>query len=470
MKLLLVPAAIALLGVGVVAGLHFASSDREPAAPAVAPTETEVTFKNAYGETRTVTAAEAAERIERLEAAVSRRRRTEDVDPADATTPAPPAAGDPPASALRKKDGSSYSPAELRDLAKSSDDANVRLAAIRELRRDDTDESRGVLEAILGDKSASSAVREAAAQSLAAWPNRDKVPDELVAALAGEGDPNVRRALAQGVSRMRDRDAYMPEIVAMLGAEKDAETRKSLFSAVVRDARDPVAKAALLGVAADAGASIDERRAAIEALPRGRQDAETIAKTTDLLRDPDARIRAGAVAIVASAQAITPAALASALSDEDPAVRRAALNAGAGRLPAFANDKSIQRVDYQALVDSTVRIAASDPDASVRRAAVQQIGNLPKDVRDQVLATGRNDPDLFVKLTSYARSPEPVAKTGTALFVSALDAKDQDVRDFAYRQLQRVDGVTAPFDARWNAKARAAAIDKIRQDLATSSR
>jgi hypothetical protein len=467
-RLLLVPAALALLAVGIAAGHHMATADREPAPPA-APIEQEVTFRTATGETRTVTTLEAAERIERLEVAVARRRRSEEADPADAA--ASSTAGDPPAgAALVKKDGKEYTPGELRDLAKNSDDPALRLAAIRELRRDDTDESRAVLQSILGDKSASSDVREAAATSLATPPNRDKLSDELVAALAGEGDAAVRRALALGVSRMRDRDAYMPEIVAMVQSEKDPEVRKSLFSAVVRDARDPVARAALLGIAADSGASLDERRAAIEALPRGRTDAETIAKTSAMLADPDPRIRASAVAIVASAQAISPSALATALADDDAGVRRAALNAGLGRLPAFANDKSVLRADYQQLVDAAVRIAASDPDPSTRRAAVQQVGNLPKPVRDQVLETGRNDSDMFVKLTSYARSPDPVAKTGTGLFVSALDSSDASLRDFAYRQLQRLDGVTAPFDSRWNAKARAAAIDKIRQDLAATNR
>lgn len=466
--LLLVPASLAFLAVGVAAGNHLATRDREPPGPPPPPVEPEVVVRTATGDTRVLTVAEAAERIERLEVAAVRRRRNEEIDAAESA--AAPPAGDPPTEELTKRDGTNYSPAELRELAKSSEDAKLRLAAIRELRRDDTDESRQVLRELLADRAAPSAVREEAAKSIATPPNRDKLSEELVEALAGEGDAAVRRALAQGVSRMRDRDAYMPEIVAMFRDEKDPETRKALFGAVVRDARDPVAREALLRVAADSGASIDERRAAIEALPRGRADAETIAKTTDLLRDPDPRIRASAVAIVASAQAISPTALSSALADEDPGVRRAALNAGLGRLSAFAGDKTVPKAEYQHLVETAARIAATDPDALVRRAAIQQVGNLPKNVRDQVLETGRNDPDLFVKLTSYARSPDPVAKQGTGFFVSALDSKEQDVREFAYRQLQRLEGVTAPFDARWNAKARAAAIDKIRQDLAASGR
>jgi hypothetical protein len=467
-RLLLVPAAIALVAVGLAAGHHLATSDKEPA-PAPPPAEQEVTFRTATGETRTVTATEAAERIERLEAAVSsRRRRSEETDAPDAAAPAP--AGDPPTgSALVKKDGKEYSAAELRDLAKSSDDAALRLAAIRELRKDDTDESRAVLRTLLDDKAAPSDVREAAATSLATPPNRDKLSDQLVSALADEGDAAVRRALAQGVSRMRDRDAYMPEIVAAMQAERDPETKKALFFAVVRDAGDPAARAALLAVAVDGGATLDDRRAAVAAM-RNRGDAETVAKLTPLLTDPDAKIREGAVQVVAGSRAIAPSALAAALADDNAGVGPGAGESGGGRLPQFANDKNVLKADWQQLVDSAVRMAASDPDAAVRRAAVQQVGNLPKDVRDRVLETGRNDPDLFVKLTSYARSPDPIAKTGTNLFVSALDSDDQNVRGFAYRQLQRLGGVTAPFDQRWNAKARAAAIDKIRQDLAATNR
>src|SRR6185295_13170616 len=115
--------------------------------------------------------------------AAARRRRNEEMDAADTAAAAPPPGDPPPAQTpgMRKKDGSSYSPGELRELAKSSDDAGLRIAAIRELRRDDTDESRAVLRTLLADKAGPSDVREAAATSLATPPNRDKLPEELVA-------------------------------------------------------------------------------------------------------------------------------------------------------------------------------------------------------------------------------------------------------------------------------------------------
>jgi DNA-binding transcriptional ArsR family regulator len=466
--LLLVPAALALIGVGVLTGVQLAERPPEKDAPA-APSEGEVVFRNQYGETRVVTAAEAAQRIEQLEASLARRRVRSDATDEEAA-PQVPAASEPPVTRLLRPDGRPYDEPELRELARTSTDQALRAAAIRELRRADSDTARTALREILDDKTTPAPLREEAAKALASPPNRDRLPEELVAALRAEADPAVRRALAEGVARMNERDAYMVDIVALVHGERDPEVRKALFAAVLRDARDPVARAELLAVGTDPSASIDERRAALAALPRGRTDAETVAKVAALLADPDARVRESAVAFVGSAESISPSQLAAALSDADAGVRRAAVSAGLNRLPQFANDATIAKQDVQELIAAAVRLAASDPDASVRRAAIQQAGRLPGDVRTQVIATGREDADLFVKLTAYARSPEPVAKQGTPLFVGALDSPDAGVRDFAYRQLQRFAGVTAPFDARWNRKAREDAIAKIRADLAAAGR
>jgi hypothetical protein len=466
--LLLLPAAAAVLATGVFVGFHLGE---RPAAPEpVAPAEAEVVYRNASGEARTLTATEAAQRIENLEASMARRRSR--AEPADDESPAPaaPAAGDPPAARLSRPDGTAYSSAELIELARHSPDIALRGAAIRELRRADTDEARTTLQTVLADAATPASLREEAAKALAQPPNRDKLPEELVTMLRAETDPAVRVALAQGVGRMRDREAWMTEIVSLVHDEKNPDVRKSLFEAVLRDARDPVAKEELLGVAVNASASLDERRAALAALPRGKTDAATVEKIEALLKDPDSRIRANAVELMGSAQAISPAALAAAFADDDAAVRRAALANGAARLPQFANDKSLAKPEVQRLVETAVRLASSDPDASVRRAAIQQVGNLPKAVRDDILAAGRNDSDLFVKLTAYARSPDAVGREGTPYFVTGLESSDSGVRDYAYRQLQRLTGVTAPFDTRWNPKARADAIAKIRQDLAAAPR
>ena len=468
MKVLLaIPAALALVGVGVLAGVQIA--ERPPETEAHAPSEGEVTFRNQYGETRVLTASEAAQRIEQLEASFARRRVRSDSGEDETASPVA-VASEPPVARLLRSDGQPYGESELRELAKTSPDQALRASAIRELRRADSDTARTALREILGDKTTPAALREEAAKALASPPNRDKLPEELVSALRDESDPAVRRALAEGVGRMSERDAWMVEIVAIVHAERDPDVRKALFQAVTRNARDPVARAELLAIGMDPSASIDERRAALAALPRGRTDAESLAKVAGLLADPDARIRENAVALVASSESITPSQLAAALADGDAGVRRAALNMGLNRLPQFGSDASVGKQELQDLIATTVRLAAADPDASVRRVAIQQAGRLPAEVRNQVIAAGRDDADLFVKLTAYARSPEPVAKQGTPLFVGALESSDAGVRDFAYRQLQRYAGVTAPFDARWNRKAREDAIARIRQDLAASPR
>lgn len=467
--LLLVPAALALLATGIAVGYGISGGRESPDAPAPAG-EAEIVYRTPTGDTRVLTAAEAADRIERLE--LERTKRRSRVEPSDEEAQPAAAAvstGDPPDPKFAHADGTPYTAAEIDEIARHSTDTSLRAAAIRELRRADTDAARATLQEVLADKTSPAAIREEAAKALAQPPNRDKLPEELVTALRDETDPAVRRALAQGVGRMRDRDAWMTDIVGLVHTETDPEVRKALFEAVVRDARDPVARAELLSVASNPGATIDERRAAIAAIPRGKTDPETLAKLESLMKDPDPRIRENAVSIVGSAQAISTAALAAAFEDPDPGVRRAALYSGAGRLPQFANDKSLPKETAQQLAATVVNLATSDSDPSVRRAAIQQVGNLPKAVRDQVLATGRDDPDLYVRLTSYARSPDPVAKQGIPLYVGALDSQDAGLRDFAYRQLQRLGGVTAPFDTRWNSKARTEAIGRIRQDLASGA-
>ena len=470
--LLLLFASAALAATGAVVGYHLAGT-HDDVAPVVslAPSEPEVLVRTAQGETRALTTAEAAEKIEALERSLARRRaRDAEAPEGDDAAPPPAPPPDPPAKPMIHGDGSPYTMEEVVAAATTSPDAALRRTAIEFLRRADSDEARAALQTVLADPVAPAALRDAAAKALATPPNRDKLPEELIAALRTETDPAVRRTLANGVGRLRDREAWMTDIVALVHGEKDAEARKVLFEAVVRDARDPVARAELLSVAIDKGASLEERRQALAALPRGRTDAETVAKLQDLLADGDARVRENAVSLVASAQALSPSGLAAAFADDDPGVRRAAFNAGTQRLSAFGADKTLPKDEVQRLVDTAVRLASGDPDPSVRRAAMQQVGSLPKAVRDDVLAAGRNDADLYVKLTAYARSPDPVAKQATDLFVSALDAKDAGIRDFAYRQLQRVSGVTAPYDSRWNPKARAAAIEAIRRDLAAPAK
>lgn len=471
--LLVLPLGLALLAMGVAIGHQMAAAPGEPESPAAAVPEAEVVVRTATGDVRSLTPAAAADRIERLERTLASRKSREEASETEPAEPSlsPTSSGDPPVQGLTRPDGTPYSADEIRDLARTpSADPALRRAAIQHLRRADTDEARAVLQEVLADATAPSTVREEAARALATQPNRDKLPEELLTALEGESDTAVRLALAQGIGRMNGREAWMTEIVAIVHGEKDPETRKALFDAVVRDARDPVARDELLAIAVDPASAPDERRAALAALPRGRTDPAIVERVASLLADADPRIRESAVAFVGAAQAISMDALSAALADDDAGVRRAALAQGLQRLPQFGNDKTIDKAAYQTLVDTSVRLASADPDPTVRRAAIQQIGSLPKAIRDQVLETGRSDPDLYVKLTSYARSSTVIAKEGTPLYLGALESPDAGLRDFAYRQLQRVEGVSAPFDTRWNAKARAAAITRIRQDMAAGGR
>ena len=72
--LVLIPAAIAVLATGVALGVHHAERRDEPETAAAPAAETEVVVRNASGETRTLTATEAAEKIEHLEISLARRR------------------------------------------------------------------------------------------------------------------------------------------------------------------------------------------------------------------------------------------------------------------------------------------------------------------------------------------------------------------------------------------------------------
>ncbi len=463
-----VPAGLALLGAGALIGRSAAPT--EPAGAEEAR-RAEVVVRTPGDEPRTFSAREAADRIERLERALERRRvereREEEPDlEADAPSAAPvfPDTLPPP---LLRPDGRAYTAEEIRDLARSSTDPTLRRQAIQALRRDDSDAARGLLRELLADPETPPEMRVEAAASLARPPHRDKLPEELIAALREETDPSVRKALVLGVTRLRDRGAWMSEISGLLRDEHDSEVRRALFEAVARTARDPAARAELLAVATDSGASIDERRVAMAALARTRPDAASLRQLSGLREDPDPAVRARAVEILATARALSPGDLGAALGDENADVRRAALASGLAQLAAFQSNKAVPRPQVQALVQRAVDLATSDPDPAVRRAAVYGVGSLPQARREQVLAAARQDADLFVRVIAYARSPNEVARSGTGTFLGAMDSSDAALRDTAYRQLQRLHGLTVPYDTRWNAKARAAALSEIQRQLAS---
>ncbi len=458
----LLPVGAVLLGIGVATGLVLASFSEEPAALI----ESDVLVRTRDGDVRTYTAESAAARIESLESLLRRlraRNGAREEDPlggfedaaadAESLLPAPP---------LLRTDGRPYTNDELRALARGSKDEKLRAAAIRALRRVDSDDARTTLQAILADGESSAEIRLLAAQALARAPNRDHLPAELIAAMATETDPDIRRVLAGGVASLRERGAWMREIAGMLGEETDAEVRRALLGAVARSARDPAARQELLGIATSPGADPEERSWALGALTRGRPDRETIAALRPLLADRDPAVRVQALRVLTGDRGMPLATLREGLTDTDASVRATALWRGMNHFGRLAKDKKTNKGALNGVAQRAATLATSDPDAGVRRAGIVAARNLPKKLRERVLASGRKDADLAVRLSAYASSSRKVAKEATPEFLGALSSPDAGLRDYAYQQLRRLHDVRIPFQGGWNPDARAAAIDEIR--------
>lgn len=456
--------ALALAGAGFAVGT-LVTDLGEPGFGAGPVNGGEVHVTTADGDERNYTLTEAAARIEELEETVARRRRSRVREAQDAgITPE-----DEEVEGLFRPDGSPYPLQDVIRFALDPSDASMQLAAIRALRRFDDPKARATLQEIFDDPSAPSAVRVQAAKALARPPHRDYLPEELVAALEAEDDPAVRLELAVGVARLRERGAWMSEISELLDGETDPKVREHLFAAVARSARDPAAKAQLLEIAVSEGKSVEERRAALRALNRGRPSAELLAAVGPLLDDRDPTVRERALAIMAGSRKMSIATLDQGLADDDATVRARALQSGLRHLNRFLkNKKGVPRDAVAATVSNVVRLATSDPDPEVRRSGVSGVWSLPKREREPVLEAGRIDIDPRVRLTAYANSKKDVARSATPEFLSALDSDDKWLRDYAYRQLQRLHGVDAPYSSQWNDAARSRAVGEIRSQLTNS--
>jgi HEAT repeat protein len=442
--LYVLPLGIVAVGVGVATGLVLGSLDDG----GVPPMEAEIVVREGDGELR-----RSRERRE------SRFEDEEELGAVDG-------AGDPealrPMPPLMHPDGRPYTNDELRALARGSKDPELRAAAIRALRRVDSEDARTTLQAIMNDEETPRDLQLLAAQMLIRWPHRDHLPGELIEALQNETDPELRRILAQGVGSLRERGVWMREISGMLGEETDPEVRRSLFGAVARTSRDPAAREQLLDVASNPAANLDERKWALGALNRGRPDGETVKALRPLLDDPDPAIRAQALRVLTGDRGMPLATLRSGLDDTDPSVRATALWRGMNHFNRLSKDKNANKGVINATANRAVQLATSDPDAGVRRAGVSAARNLPKKLREQVLAAGRNDSDLAVRLTAYASSSKKVAVQATDDFIGALSSPDRGLRDYAYNQLRRLHGIRVPFQGVWNDDARDAAITDIR--------
>jgi len=428
-----------------------------------------VTVRTADGQTKEMTLGEAAARIELLESMAARagRARATSPEPVDemgrASGDVVPLPDDPWRIPIpTRPDGKPYTFEELRDLALHSTDDKLRAAAIRALRRDDTDAARTALHEILEDGKTPLELRVEAAKALARPPHRDSSSEELLV-LLGQTDlpPDVRREVAEGVIRMRERGAFMPEISAQMTKETDPEVRKLLLDAVQRSAWDPAAKAELLALASDASKSLDERRLAVLALERQIGDPAVRAMLEPMLTAQDPALRESATRALGRAGKLGLSDLSAALNDPSAEVRAAAF---AARLPTGKNVPKDQR---QALIDTAARLIAGDGDPEVRRSALAWVSSMDRQTRDTVLAGARNDPDPLVRLDAYSRSPVSVAKQDSERILSELTSSDARVRDAAYRLVVRTWKIDVPYRAAWNPKARASAVTAIRNAVAT---
>ena len=462
--IVLLPVGVVVLGAGLAAGLVLGSLDQDM----LPPVESEILVRADDGDVRTYTPESAAARIETLETLLRRQRERREFQ-AEREQAAPEARSDPeallPQPPLMHPDGRPYTSDELRALARGSDDPELRAAAIRALRRVDSEDARTTLQAILADGTTPQDLRLLAAQMLARWPHRDHLPAELIAALQTETDPEIRRVLADGVASLRERGAWMREITGMLGDEADDEVRRSLLGAVARAARDPAAQQELLGIATSPLAKPEERQLALDALNRGRPDAETVAALMPLLSDGDPAVRADAFRILTGDRGMSLDTLQTGLDDTDPSVRATALWRGMNHFGRLSREKDADKGALASAARRAAQLATSDPDPGVRRAGISAARNLPKNLREKVLEAGRNDSDLAVRLSAYANSPRDVAVTATQDFVGALSSPARGLRDYAYQQLRRLHGIRVPYDAGWNPDARGAAIQEIQQTI-----
>jgi len=462
--IVLIPFGVLILGAGLAAGLVAGSSADDDSIGV----EAEVVVRDDDGGVRTLTTAAASARIESLESLLRRSRdrragRFDDDDSedgaaaieidAEALQPTPP---------LRHPDGRRYTPDEIRALARGSKDPEVRRAAILALRRIDTDDARTTLQAILADKETSADMRLLTAKVLANRPHRDHLPSELITALADETDPELRKVLARGVAGLRERGVWMREISAALGVETDPEVRRALLSAVARSSRDPAARAELLAIAISPLAPANERRTALGALTRRAPDKEMVAQLRPLLTDPDPAVRAQALNVLSRDRGMPLGTLRAGLADGDASVRATALWRGMNHFRRYSKDKRVPKGQLAAAAARVMKLATSDPDAGVRRAGISASRHLPKKQRATVLASGRNDSDLGVRLAAYAASGRKIALGATDQFLGALSAPDARTRDYAYSQLRRLHGVRVPFQGIWNTDARNTAITEIR--------
>jgi HEAT repeat protein len=218
---------------------------------------------------------------------------------------------------------------------------------------------------------------------------REGIP--ALARRAVDADERVAQAARVALHRLPAHEA-VPLLTGVLG--DGSERERILAASALGELEAEEAIPSLRGVLKHPSAKL--KLAALSALDRARHRARRDPEVAGLLRDPDALVRAAAVALLGEMGAREElAGVRGALRDDDEKVRRRAIGAlaeleGKGssadllamlRDPAGANREAavgeLGRMRAETALDAIRQAAESDPDESVRRSAAWELHRFP---------------------------------------------------------------------------------------------
>jgi hypothetical protein len=283
---------------------------------------------------------------------------------------------------------------------------------------------------------------------------RRAYPPELVRALR-EGRPTVFDEEATGAAPFAalatDRSATAVAVEAL--HDPDASVRR-VAAYVLGEARLPGTSAALVAALGDEDA--DVRANAVRSLTGIGGDAALA--LTQRLSDPDPIVRLAALDAVATAERrapdAVPAAIRPLLRDDDPGVRGRA----AGVLVARTGDAEAQ---------ATLEALVADSDEDVRAAAFRALHGLASPALFDLARAGLDDAAPVVRGDAARVLGSLDADQGRAILVAAL--RDPDRRECALAALERLPPAEAAAEADLHAFAAgavAAAVERHRQAAA----
>jgi HEAT repeat protein len=196
--------------------------------------------------------------------------------------------------------------------------------------------------------------------------------------------------------------------VAIAGLAAESPFAKQKAAVALRELRNPAARAALLRALSDQASPA--RRVALEALARLPGEAETVSACQRRLVDPDASVRAAAVAALAALDPAAQLTLRRILADPHPAVRRAAAEAattlGVDSVSVLLRDRAVEvRVAALEALSRHPRhelmreliAAAADLSWHARHAAVDALGASSRREAAAPLVCALLDPQPLVR-------------------------------------------------------------------------